>query len=68
VLAQRRIWLFPVRTAQDRVQEQIIDTGLGTLAKASLDSLAKSIYTWSEEGQDQFFYAQRLCSRRMHCD
>jgi hypothetical protein len=43
---------------QDRVQEQIMDTGLGTLAKTSFDSKAKSIYTLSDEGKDQFLYAQ----------
>jgi thiazole synthase ThiGH ThiG subunit len=57
VLAQRRIWLHPVLTEQDRAQEQIMDTGLGTLAKTTFDSLAKSIYTWSDEGKDQFLYA-----------
>jgi hypothetical protein len=44
VLAQRRVWLHPVLTVQDRVQERIVDTGLGTLAKTPLDSLAESIY------------------------
>ena len=58
VLAQRRIWLHPVLTVQDRVQEQIMDAGLGTLAKTSFDSPAKSIYTLSDEGKDQFLYAQ----------
>jgi hypothetical protein len=46
VLAQRRVWLNPVLTVLDRVQGQIMDTGPGTLAKTSFDSLAKSIYTW----------------------
>ena len=58
MLAQRRIWLRPVFTVQDRVQEQSMDTGLGTLAMTSFDSLAKSIYTLSDEGEDQFLYAQ----------
>ena len=58
VLAQRRIWLRPIPTVQDRVQEQIMDAGLGTLAKTSFDSLAKSIYTLSDERKDQFLYAQ----------
>jgi hypothetical protein len=58
VPAQLRIWLYRVLTVQDRVQEQIMDTGLGTLAKTSLDNLAKSIYTLSDEGKDQFLYAQ----------
>lgn len=58
VLAQRRLRLHPVVTVQDRVQEQIMDTGLGTLAKTSFDSLAKSIYTLSDERKDQFLYAQ----------
>jgi hypothetical protein len=58
VLAQRRIWLHPVLTVQDGAQEQILDTGLGTLAKTSFDSLAKTIYTMSDEGKDQFLYAQ----------
>jgi hypothetical protein len=58
VLAQRRIWLHPVLTVQDGAQEQITDTGLGTLAKTSFDSLAKTIYTMSDEGEDQFLYAQ----------
>jgi hypothetical protein len=58
VLAQRRIWLHPVLTVQNRVQEQIMDTGLGTLAKTSFDSLAKSTYTLPDEGKDQFLYAQ----------
>jgi hypothetical protein len=58
VLAQRRIWLHPVLTVQDGAQEQILDTGLGTLAKTSFDSLAKTIYTLSDEGQDRFWYAQ----------
>jgi len=58
VPAQCRIWLHPVLTVQERVQEQIMDTGLGTLAKTSFDSLAKSIYTLSDEGKDQFLYAQ----------
>jgi hypothetical protein len=39
-------------TVPDRVQEQIMDTGLGTLAKTSFGSLAKSIYTFSDEGKD----------------
>ena len=58
VLAQRRIWLHAVRTEQDRVQEQAMDAGLGTLAKTSFDSLAKSIYTLSDERKDQLLYAQ----------
>jgi hypothetical protein len=58
VLARCRMWLHPVLTVQDRVQEQIMDTGLGTLAKTSFDSFAKSIYTPSNEGKDQFLYAQ----------
>jgi len=57
-MAQRRLRLHPVVTVQDRVQEQIMDTGLGTLAKTSFDSLAKSIYTLSDERKDQFLYAQ----------
>jgi hypothetical protein len=51
VLALRRIWLYRVVTVQDRVQEQVMDAGLGTLAKTSFDSLAKSIYTSSDEGR-----------------
>ena len=58
VLAQRRIWLRPVLPVQHRVQEQIMDTGLGTLAKTSFDSLAKSIYTLSDEGKALFLYAR----------
>jgi hypothetical protein len=58
VLAQRRIWLHAVRTEQDRAQEQVMDAGLCTLAKTSFDSLAKSIYTLSDERKDQFLYAQ----------
>jgi hypothetical protein len=58
VPAQRRIWLYRVLTVQDRVQEQITDTGLGTLAETSFDSLARTIYTMSDEGEDQFLYAQ----------
>jgi hypothetical protein len=58
VLAQRRIWLHPVLAVRDRVQEQIMDTGLGTLAKTSFDSLAKSICSLSDEGEDQFLQAQ----------
>ena len=58
VLAQRRLRLHPAVTVQDRVQEQVMDAGLGTLAKTSFDSLAKSIYTLSDEGKDQFLYAQ----------
>jgi hypothetical protein len=58
VLAQRRIWLHLVLSVLDRVQEQIMDTGLGTLAKTSFDSLTKSIYTLPDEGKDQFLYAQ----------
>ncbi len=58
VLAQRRLRLHPVVTVQDGAQEQILDTVLGTLAKTSFDSLAKSIYTLSDEGKDQFLYAQ----------
>ncbi len=58
VLAQRRIWLHRVVTMPDRVQEQVMDAGLGTLAKTSFDSLAKSIYTLSDERKDQFLYAQ----------
>jgi hypothetical protein len=55
---QRRIWPHPGLTVQDRVQEQILATGLGTLAGTSLDSLAKSTYTLSDEGNDQFLYPQ----------
>ena len=57
---QRRIWLHPVLTVRDGAQEQILDIGLatGTLAKTSFDSLAKTIYTLSDEGEDQFLYAQ----------
>jgi hypothetical protein len=33
-----------------------MDAGLGTLANTSFDSLAESIYTWSGEGQDQFWH------------
>jgi hypothetical protein len=58
VLAQRRIWLRPVLPVQYRAQEQIMDAGLGRLAKTSFDSLAKSIYTLSDEGKDQFLQAQ----------
>jgi hypothetical protein len=58
VVAQRRLRLHPVVTVPDRVQEQAMDAGLGTLAKTSFDSLAKSIYTLSDEGKDQFLYAQ----------
>jgi hypothetical protein len=43
---------------QDRVQEQLMDTGLGKLAKTSFASLAKSIYTLSDERKDQFLCAQ----------
>jgi hypothetical protein len=43
--AQRHIWLRPVLAMYDRVQEQSMDTGPGTLAKRSFDSLRKSIYT-----------------------
>jgi hypothetical protein len=68
VLAQRRGWLHPVLTVQDRVQEQIVDTGLGTLAKTSFDSLAESIYTLSDEGNDQFVYARWPGSTRTICD
>jgi hypothetical protein len=57
VPAQRRIWLHPVLTVQNGAQEQIPLTRLGTLAKTSFDSLAKTIYTLSDEGQDQFWYA-----------
>jgi hypothetical protein len=60
VLTQRRIWLHLVLTVQDRVQEQIMETGLGALAKTSFDSLAKSIYTLLDEGEDRFLYAQWL--------
>jgi hypothetical protein len=35
-----------------------MDTGLGTLAKISFDSLAKSAYTFPDEGKDQFLFAQ----------
>lgn len=35
-----------------------MDTGLGTPAKTTFDSLTKSIYTWSDEGKDQFLYTQ----------
>ena len=59
VLVQRRLRLHPVVTVQDRVQEQVMDAGLGTLAKTSFDSLAKSTYTLPDEGKDQFLYAQR---------
>ena len=48
--AQRWLRLHPVLTVQDRVQEQIMDAGLGTQVKTSFDSLAKCIYTWSDEG------------------
>jgi len=58
LLAQRRIWLHPVLTEQDRAQGQIMDTGLGTPAKTTFDSLTKSIYTWSDEGKDQFLYTK----------
>jgi hypothetical protein len=58
VLALRRIWLYRVVTVQDRVQEQVMGAGLCTLAKTSFDSLAKSIYTLSDERKDQFLYAQ----------
>jgi hypothetical protein len=57
VLAQWRLRLHPVRTVQDRVQEQLMDTGPGMLAKTTFDSLSKSIYTLSDEGKDQFLYA-----------
>ena len=56
--AQRWLRLHPVLTVQDRVQEQIMDAGLGTLAKTSFDSPAKSIYTLSDEGKDQFLQPQ----------
>jgi hypothetical protein len=68
VLALRRIWLHPVRTVQDRVQKQVKDAGLGTLAKTSFDSLANSIYTLSDEGKDRYLCVQRSCSRRTMCD
>ena len=58
VLALRRIWLYRVVTVQDRVQEQVMDAGLGALVEVSFDSLTKSIYTWSDEGKDQFLYTQ----------
>jgi hypothetical protein len=58
LLAQRRIWLPPVLTEQDRAQGQIMDTGLGTPTKTTFDSLTKSIYTWSDEGKDQFLYTK----------
>jgi hypothetical protein len=58
VLAQRRLRLHPAVTVQDRVQEQVMDAGLCTLAKTSFDSLAKSIYTLSDERKDQLLYAQ----------
>jgi hypothetical protein len=35
-----------------------MDTGPGMLARTTFDSLAKSIYTLSDEGKDQFLYAQ----------
>ena len=52
VLAQWRLRLHPVLAMQDGAQEQILDTGLGTLTKTSFDSLAKNIYTLSDEGKD----------------
>jgi hypothetical protein len=58
VLALRRIWLYRVVTVQGRVQEQVMGAGLCALAKTSFDSLAKSIYTLSDERKDQFLYAQ----------
>jgi hypothetical protein len=51
VLALRRIWLYRVVAVQDGVQEQVMDAGLGILVKTSFDSLAKSIYTSSDEGR-----------------
>jgi hypothetical protein len=50
VPAQCWLRLHPVLTVQDRVQEQIMAAGLGTQVKTSFDSLAKCIYTWSDEG------------------
>ena len=41
MLAQRRIWLHAVPTVEDWVQEQLMNTGLGALAKTSFDSLTK---------------------------
>jgi hypothetical protein len=41
-----------------RVQEQVMDAGHGTLVEASFDSLTESIYTWSDEGKDQFLYTK----------
>jgi len=35
-----------------------MDAGLGTLVEASFDSLTESIYTWSDEGKDQFLYTK----------
>jgi hypothetical protein len=43
----------PVLIVQDRVQEQRMDTGLDTLSKTSLDSLAKSIYTLMGRANNQ---------------
>jgi hypothetical protein len=48
----------PVLTVQDRVQEQIMDTRPGTLAKTWFDSPAKRAYTLSDKGKDQFLVAQ----------
>ena len=49
--AQCRIWLRLALAVYDRVQEQITDTGCGTLAKRSFDSPGKSIYTSLDEGE-----------------
>jgi hypothetical protein len=49
---------------QDRVQEQIMDTRPGTLAKISFDSLARRAYTSSDKGKDQFLVAKWPGSRR----
>jgi hypothetical protein len=35
-----------------------MNIGLGMLTKTTFDSLAKSVYTLSDEGKDQFLYAQ----------
>ena len=60
VPAQCWLRLHPVLTVQDRVQEQRMDTGLGTLSKGPLDSLVKSIYTPTDRVENQLPCAQRV--------
>ena len=44
-------------TWQSLVQDWSLGTGPRTRVKTSFDSLAKCIYTWLDEGKDQFPFA-----------